>query len=78
MIGQSISSKTQCIIKLLNDSANLFKSPPYTLFYAYEVYQSSFKEITHPKLEFLQGLPSEADIQSCADIKGQKLLILDD
>jgi len=78
VVGQSMSGKTQYIIKLLNDSANLFKTPPCTIFYAYEVYQPSFKEITHPKHEFLQGLPSEADIRSWSDIQGHKLLVLDD
>ena len=78
LIGQSMSGKTEHVIKLLNNSASLFKSPPVALYYAYEIYQDIFKDINHPKIEFIQGLPNSSDIHSWGKLKGHKLLVIDD
>ena len=75
--GASQSGKTTFLIKLIENSDEMFNKPPYHIYYCYKVYQSAFDKLRkNDKVTFIQGLPN---INEVIDPKNNHiLLILDD
>ena len=75
--GPTGSGKTNFVFKLLENLNAMFEVPVEKVYYFYGVWQKSFDNKIIENLEFIQGVPDEAQIKQIADSK-HNLIIIDD
>lgn len=73
--GCTMSGKSSWVFRLLDNADLMFEVPPKEIVYCYGIYQDAF-ETARKNVTFLQGLPTEADLDRLP--KGHNVVILDD
>lgn len=78
--GSSSSGKTTLMFEILRQSNEMFTQPPVQIIYAYGAWQNKFTEMQQsiPNIEFFDGLPTRQDLDSWADDRQHRVLVLDD
>lgn len=74
--GCTMSGKSSWVFRLLSNANDMFEVPPKEILYCYGIYQEAFDRAQKKKVTFLQGLPTEDDLDRLP--KSHNVIVLDD